>query len=208
MTPRARMRSSLKLAAAALAALCLSGCVSLLPKEKPAQLYRFTTSAPETATPVRPGARVAVFRAGGAFQREAAGDRILTITGERAAYIADSRWIAPADVLFDQAVTAAFENSGGRVRLVSRGEPVSSDYALRLDVRNFETDYAGGPPTVLVRVRGVITRDQTRTPVAEQVFEARVPARENRVSAIVAAYGQAVAKVLADVVGWSNGAVA
>jgi cholesterol transport system auxiliary component len=208
MIARARMRSSLKLAAAGLAALSLAGCVSLLPKEKPAQLYRFTPPAAAQAQGGPRAGATPVFRAGGAFQREAAGDRILTVTGERAAYIADSRWIAPADVLFDQAVTAAFEGSGGRVRLVSRGEPVRSDYALRLDVRNFETDYAGGAPTVLVRVRAEITRDQTRTPVAEQLFEARVPAAENRVSAIVAAYSQAVGKVLADVVGWSNAAVA
>lgn len=205
MTERARMRPLLKLAAVGAAALSLSACVSLLPKSKPAQLYRF--AVPAAAAPARAQA-VDLYRAGGSFQREAAGDRILTVTGERAAYIAEARWVAPAEVLFEEAVTAAFEGADGRVRLVSRGEPVRSDYALRLDVRNFETDYGAGGPSVLVRVRAVITHAQTRTPVAEQVFEARVPAAQNRVGAIVTAYDQALAKVLGDIVGFANRAVA
>ncbi len=197
-----------KLAAAgALAlALALGGCISLLPKSDPAQLYRFGATAP-AAQPMRADA-VGVFDAGGQFQREAAGDRILTVTGDRVAYIADARWIAPAEVLFGEAVASAFESSGGKARLVARGEPARSDYVLRLDVRNFETDYgAGGAPTVRVRVRAVLTAGQGRPP-AEQIFEVRVPAAENRVSAIVAAYDQALAKVLDQVVSWTSGQVA
>jgi cholesterol transport system auxiliary component len=202
MTPR----RLLTLAAGGVAALCLSGCVSLLPKSSPAQLYRFGVTAP-AAGPATAGA-VSVFRASGTFQRESADDRILTVTGARAAYIADSRWVAPAEVLFDETLTSAFEASGGRVRLVSRGEPTHSDYTLRLDVRNFETDYAGGgAPAVLVRVRAVIVRSQSPAPAAEQIFEARVPAAENRVSAIVAAYDQALSKVLGEIVGWANSSV-
>jgi cholesterol transport system auxiliary component len=206
MIRTARKRPLLALAAAPLAALSLAGCVSLLPKSTPAELYRF--DVPSATASARPDS-IGVFRAGGQFQREAAGDRILTLTGERAAYIAGARWVAPAEVLFDQAVLNAFDGSTGRVRLVSRGEPVRSDYALRLDVRNFETEYSEGrAPAVLVRVRAMITRDQTPTPVAERIFEARAPAAENRVTAIVAAYNQALAKVLGDIVAWANGSVA
>jgi cholesterol transport system auxiliary component len=208
MTPRSTTRPLLTLAGGGLAALSLAGCISLLPKSNPAQLYRFAATAQASPPAAASAATVGVLRANGQFQREAAGDRILTVTGERAAYIADSRWVAPADVLFDEAVTRAFEASGGRVRLVSRGEPMRSDYTLRLDVRNFETDYGeGGAPAVLVRVRAVMTRGQAGAPAAEQIFEARVPAAQNRVSAIVAAYDQALGKVLGEVVGWANGSV-
>jgi cholesterol transport system auxiliary component len=203
MTRSAAMRPLLKSAAAGVLTLSLSACITLLPNTKPAQLYRFGVPAAASAS-VRSEA-VGVFRANGEFQHEAAGDRILTVTGERAAYIADARWIAPADVLFNDAVATAFENAPGRVRLVSRGELVSADYVLRLDVRRFETDYGqGGAPSVLVRVRAVLGNDQKRTALAEQVFEARVPASENRVSAIVAAYDQAITKVLGDIVAWTN----
>jgi cholesterol transport system auxiliary component len=208
-SPRRRRRPAARAAleAAVLATLLasLAGCVSLLPKAEPAQLYRFGLRPP-AETPARPEA-VGVFHANGQFQREAAGDRILTLTGERAAYIAGVRWVAPAEVLFDEAVVNAFDASPGRVRLVSRGEAGHSDFALRLDVRNFETEYQGGTPSVLIRVRAALIRSDVRAPAYEQMFEARAPAGENRVSAIVAAYDQALVTVLGEIAAWTNRSV-
>jgi cholesterol transport system auxiliary component len=184
-------------------ALALGGCVSLLPKSKPVHLYRFgQTQAAGEAAPAS-ARSVAV----GSFQREASGDRLLTITGERAAYLADSRWVAPAQVLFDQAVVAAFDGGDGKVRLTSRGDPARTDYVLRLDVRTFETRYeagAGAPPVVLVRLRALLIRDDGRSVAAEQIFESRAPASVNRVSAIVAAYDKATADVVAQLIAWTN----
>ena len=200
-------RPLFQLSLAGALALGLSGCISLLPKSKPALLYRFT---PQTAAAAKapPGANaIGVFDGGGEFQRESASDRMLTITGDRAAYIAEARWAAPAEVLFDQAVDAAFEGSGGHVRLVPRGAPAPTDFILRLDVRNFEARYDAGEkaaPTVRVRVHAALTRDRNRSVVSEQVFEANVPASDNRVSAIAAAYDKAVSDVLGRVVAWTN----
>lgn len=190
------------------AALSLAGCISLLPKTKPAQLYRFTPPAAASAKAPAPQANaVGVFQSGGEFQRESAGDRILTVTGPKVAYIAQVRWAAPAQVLFDQALDAAFEASGGHVRLVPRGAPAPTDFVLRVDVRNFETRYDAGPkaaPTVVVRLHALMTRDRTRTLVSEQVFEASVRASDNRVSAIVEAYSQAVGQALDQLIAWTN----
>jgi cholesterol transport system auxiliary component len=198
----------LRLASVAACALALSGCISLLPKTKPSQLYRFgQTAVAEAPGPTSPGTRTGVFRANGTFQREAAGDRLLTMTGERAAYLAQSRWVAPATVLFDQAVLTAFEAAPGRVRLVSRGEAAPATYTLRTDVRNFETRYDAGAeaaPTVVVRVRATLTRNQNNELVAEQVFESSPRAGDNRVGAIVSAYDQGTADVLKQLVAWTN----
>jgi cholesterol transport system auxiliary component len=192
-------------------ALSLSGCISLLPKSKPAQLYRFGQTATATATAeTDPGpatGRVGVFRANGTFQRESAGDRLLTITGEKVAYIAEARWVAPAAVLFDQAVLGAFEAAPGKVRLIARGEAAKSAYALRLDVRNFETHYDSGPkaaPSVVVRVRAVLSRSRDSGLAGEKIFEAKVRARDNRVGAITEAYDKALAEVLGELVGWTE----
>lgn len=194
-----------RFAIAGLLALTLSGCITLLPKSKPSQLYRFgVPTAAAAGAPLTVGA-ISVFRANGAFPREAAGDRMLTITGEHAAYIADARWVAPAEVLFDQAVADAFEAQPGRVRLVGRGGPGRADAALRLDVRNFEARYGqGSAPAVHVRIRAVLVRGQNRSQAIEQIFDADVPADENRVTAIVAAYNQALDKVLGEIVAWTN----
>ncbi|HLZ77332.1 ABC-type transport auxiliary lipoprotein family protein [Phenylobacterium sp.] len=198
------IRPILRLAAIAVCAAALSGCISLLPKSKPAQLYRFYAPAAATPAPSRPASAVAVFQTNGTFQEEASDDRILTMTGGRAAYIAESRWVAPADILFDEAVAKAFDASP--IRLIARGQQGRSAYALRVDVRTFETRYDHGEkaaPTVIVRVHAALTRaDQSG--VGEDEFEARVPASDNRVSAIVAAYNTAVGDVVGKIVSWTE----
>lgn len=199
-----RPSALLKSVTAGLLALALSGCITLLPKSQPAQLYSFGVPAGPPRQGAQAGA-LSVFLANGAFQQEASGDRLLTITGERAAYIADARWVAPAEVLFDQAVANAFEARPGHVRLVSRGGPGRADAALRLDVRNFEARYGeGAAPVVHIRVRAVFVRGQDRSQAVEQIFDAQAPAAQNRVSAIVAAYDEALAQVLGQVVDWTN----
>lgn len=198
------MRRLIPIGVLAAGALALTGC-ALLGGGKPANLYRFGQSTVGEPAPAS-GQSVGVFRAPGPFQREAAGDRILTVTGGKAAYIAETRWVAPASTLFNQAVTAAFDADPGPVRLVSRGEPGQAAYVLRLEVRNFETRYDNGPkaaPTVVVRLHATLSPRRAQD-VREQMFEAQVPAGGNRVTAIVAAYDQAVAQVLGKVVAWTN----
>ncbi len=148
-----------------------------------------------------------MLRANGSFQRESAGDRLLTVMNDKVAYIAQSRWVAPAAVLFDEAVLAAFDSAPGAVRLISRGEPARAAYALRLDVRNFEAHYNNGPeaaPTVIVRVRASLTRANNNEAVAEQMIEASVTAGDNRVGAITRAYDEALGEVLQKLVVWTN----
>jgi len=201
------MRSIPRAAAVLSIGLALSGCISLLPKTKPSHLYRFGQPASDVAATTASTASVGVFRAGSIFQREAAGDRLLTInTDGQAQYVAETRWVAPAAILWDAAVLAAFDADPGPVRLISRGEPAAAQYILRLDVRNFEARYLSGPkaaPTVVVRVRAGITHGTNRD-YAEKIFEHQVRAADNRVTAIVPAYDKAVADVLKDVVAWTT----
>ena len=193
------------LVATCAAALALSSCVSLLPKTKPAHLYRFGQPASSEAT-TAPAGTIGVFRANAIFQRESAGDRLLTLIGGEVQYVAETRWVAPAAVLWDEAVLAAFDADPGPVRLISRGEPASARYILRLDVRNFEARYENGAkaaPTVVVRVRAAIS-SADRAILGEKIFEKQVTAADNRVSAIVPAYDKAVADVLKEVVAWTT----
>jgi cholesterol transport system auxiliary component len=198
------MTRALRLLAVAAAAVALSGCVSLLPKSKPAQLYRFGQSVAAAPAAAQPRS-VGVFRTTGSFEEAAANDRILTVTGGRAAFIAESRWVAPASVLFDEAVTNAFDAAPGKVRLMARGQQGRFAYALRLDVRQFETVYPApdAAPTVVVRVHAALARaDQTNA--GETDFEASAPAGDNRVTAIAAAYDKAVADILGKLTTWTN----
>lgn len=199
------MSRRIALAALAVAAVGLSGCISLFPKSEPAQLYRIDTQISPQAAPT--GQPFGILRLTTAFPRASAGDRILTIgSGGEAAYIAGARWVSPAQVMFDEQVAQAFQGAG-RARLISRGEVVKADYALKLDVHTFETRYDNGPkaaPVIVVAVRGVITRTEDRALVGDRVFTANIRAGDNRVSAIVPAYDKAVEDVLTELVGWVN----
>ena len=197
-------RPILRLALLGVCVVALSGCISLLPKTKPATLYRFggvtAAGAPGNA---HTGA-VAVFRSNGKFQQEASDDRILTLSDGKAAYIAESRWVAPAEVLFDEAIGQAFDASP--IRLIARGEQGRTAYALRIDVRNFETRYDSGPkaePVVVVRVHTALTKTDLSA-VGEQDFEARVSTADNRVANIVSAYNKAVGEVIGKIVAWTE----
>ncbi len=196
----------LRLVGAALAAFALASCVTLLPKAKAVDLYRFGQAATSEAKTLAAD-RVGVFRASGSFQHESAGDRLMTSTNGQVAYVAETRWAAPATILWDQAVLGAFDANNGPARLISRGEPGTADSILRLDVRLFETHYDQGPkapPTVVIRVRAALTGGKSRGLVSERVFETEVRASENRVPAIINAYDRAVGSLLKDVVDWTN----
>jgi cholesterol transport system auxiliary component len=178
--------------------LILGGCISVFPKTKPVQMYRFgdqpAASAASAAAPV------AVLKGPISFPPASGGDRILTVTGAENAYIGEARWVAPAASLFDQALLKAFD-APGSPRLVGRGEPLAAPSTLRLDVRAFEARYPG--PAAKVQVRATLIRNADRTLVGEKMFDVEVPATGNRQTAIVAAFDQAVGQVLAGVRDWT-----
>ncbi len=198
------LRTVLRTAAIAATAVALTGCISLFPKAKPAGLYRFGHEAAASSAPAAEKS-FGVYKTPTVFTRSAMSDRLLSVTDGEAAYIAGARWVSPAIVLFDEAVARAFEADNSRARLVTRGETAKAVMALRLEVRSFETDYVNGPkaaPEVLVEIRAVMTRSNDRTLLGDKVFVARVKAADNRLSAIVPAYDQAVGQTLSEIVTW------
>jgi cholesterol transport system auxiliary component len=199
MIPNSRSSRRL-LALAMVLPLALGGCISVFPKTKPVQLYRFGETVPAPASPVvRP---VTVLKGATLFPPAAGSDRLLTSTGSETAYIAGARWVGPASVMFDEALLRAFD-APGSPRLVERGEPLAAASTLRLDVRAFEARYPG--PTVVVRVRATLIRNADRTIAGERMFDASVPAADNRQMAIVAGFDGAVDKVIGDIRDWTAG---
>lgn len=196
------------LTALSLAALAstLAACITLLPEEKAAQLYRFDGDIKPPAAAAE-GAQFTVARLGGSFVQAASNDRIMTTTGSQVAYIAQSRWVSPASVLFTEALSRGFDANTGPARLLTRGDAGKADYILRVDVTQFEANYDRGAkaaPEIVVSLRATLT-GANRTLAGSNHFEARVRASDNRVSAIVAAYDQAVAQALGELVAWTNG---
>jgi len=188
---------------AALAAL-MAGCITLLPKTPPAQLYRFGADQGAPAAPAA-GRRFAVRAAAITFETASASDQILTVEGDKTAYIGGARWITSAVSLFESAVSQAFAAQGASARLLARGEAAQADYVLKLDVRRFEARYdhgLGAPPIVGVEVYAALDSPLHPDADRQRVFQASARADDNRVGAIVAAYDHAVSDALVAMVRW------
>ena len=199
-----RIRNLLRAGAVVGLAVALSGCVTVFPKSKPAQLYRFDGADEAAVTPGEASpSRVGVVRVRGGFNGAASTDRIMTVTGSQIAYVAEARWAQPAVTLFDEALTRAFTRQTGPVRLVARGEPGRAPYSLRLDVERFEAVYDHGEkaaPDVRVEVHAVLVRAADRAVIKDQVIATHARAGDNRVSAIVQAFELSTKQALDEVV--------
>jgi cholesterol transport system auxiliary component len=191
--------------AAAIALAALAGCISVFPKETPAQLYRFGLQPVPAQPRAAASAAFAVLMLPTSFDRPAAGDGILTMTGAEAAYIKGSRWVGAAASLFDAAVLSAFDARGGPARLIARGDAGRPDFVLKLDVRRFEADYDHGqssPPTIVLEVYATLTPAADHDHSLQRLFVATAPAEENRAGPITSAFDQATRKALGDLVDW------
>lgn len=200
-----KLRTIIATTATVVAAVSLAGCVSLFPKTKPVQLYSFKAAQAAAAAAPAPPASVAILRAPTTFTRAASSDRILTRNGNEAAFIADARWSAPAAVLFDETLAAAFDNAS--VRLATRGESAATDAILRVEVRTFEAVYKDGPdaaPTAVVEARATLTAPKNREFATSKVFHAEHKANDNRTGPIVDAYDAAVGDLMTELVRWTG----
>ena len=194
----------------AVVAVALGGCISVFPKQTPAQLYSFASpsageaaSSPSAAT--QEARRVGLVFPPVTLPRAATGDQILTQTGPESAYISGVRWVAPAAVLFAEATERAFAASSTRTRLMARQEIAGAQGFLRLEVTDFEARYAApdAPPTVRVGLTATVAH-RTGVFAADRSFTAEVPAAENGARAIVDAYGRAVRQVTGELVTWTD----
>ena len=184
--------------------LMLAGCGGLLGGGGSADMYRFGSlpaAAPAegaTGGPVESVRPVLVLFVGSTFEPAIDSDRILTVTGSQAGYVADARWIAPAPELFDAAVVRAIEQRVPSARMVRiRGAPMP-DYALGVDVRRFEAEYSGiadAPPEIVIETRVRLMRWADRSLVDEWHVVSREPAQENRVTTMVAGFDRGTAIV-------------
>lgn len=189
-------------------ALALAGCISVLPKTAPVQLYGFggppalpgaVASPPSAAAKTPVAARVV------GFEPAAATDRILTVNGDTAAQVAGARWVSPAQILFQTALDEALDASGGAFVRVGRGESFTPAWRLGLDVQQFEARYTGaGAPQVQIVVRATLERVANLADHRERTFSVTVPVETNRVGAIVRGFDVATRRVLADILAWAQ----
>jgi cholesterol transport system auxiliary component len=199
------------------AGLILSACVTLLPEEKPAQLYRFgydpAAIVPDTKAakpknlinPLLPAEseafevadpdRFQVYLSGIEFPTEASSDRLMTVEGSEVSFIAHARWAAPAPDMFRDAVSEGFDRSGGQIHLSSQIRGAST-YRLEMKVRRFEVVYSRKKPVVSVGLDASITRVNDRKLIAKRYITTDVGVQKSDVSLIVSAFEKATSQVV------------
>lgn len=191
------------------AALALSACVSVLPAGKPVTLYRFEAQEAPAPGAAPSAAPTNLVLSGVVLPAASAGDGLLTVTGEEAAYVAGARWVSPAALLMQAAAQRVFAERAPGLRLLRRDQPAGASGALLLEVTAFEARYPapGAAPVVRVALHAVLSRPDG-TFAAERRFAVDQPAAENRLAAIVPAYDAATTRVLADAAAWTAAAAA
>jgi cholesterol transport system auxiliary component len=194
----------------------LSGCVNVLPKTQPIQLYRFAY-APEKLEQGKAAPALAPRPADGVltpvnfglvqFPQEAESDRVMTTEGNEISYVAGSRWAAPARQLFVQSVSEGFARSATTVRLDPRG-PAQAVYRLDLNVHHFESAYKRGRPTVSIALDAQLIRLSDRAVVGQRFITADVGVRRNDMSMMADAYDEATTQAVMALVGFTQETVA
>ena len=168
--------------------VALSGCVTVLPKQKEVRLYRLTTRAPVAASSAGRATHLILERL--RAPNESAGDGSLTVSGTEVAYLSTGRWAAPAESLVHEAFQADVSAIDPSVQWAAAGDPV--DFRMGVVLTRFDADLADARrPTITVtgqiEVRTAEGRLAQVCPVAVQDQAANAT-----MSAVAKAFSQAV----------------
>ncbi|HXN11059.1 MAG TPA: ABC-type transport auxiliary lipoprotein family protein [Steroidobacteraceae bacterium] len=208
MSARTGRRALPSMLLAVLAAGALAGCVSGLHSNEPApQSYLLDPGpaavAPDvTALPDAPAPRQSLQVLAPSAAPGLAGDAIAVLrSGARLDYYRGARWAADATAML-QGLTIDALRPAGRFALVEAdGGPFAADYVLGLELRHFEAQYRDdGPPTVHVTLIASFGRRNAGEPATSVIADSEVRAQDNRMQAVVAAFGQATGEALRKVV--------
>ena len=191
------------------AGLLLAGC-SLLGGGKPDQLYRFggaPTAAASDAGGAVPVARYTLLLMPVRFAAEIEGDRVLASRDRQTLYVKGMRWVAPAPILFTQAVRATLRARAPWIAVTDRHAGGPADHVLQIRIDRFEARYEAGPkaaPTIHVEGEATLGDSRTHGPAADYRLVADQVASGNDAAAIVAAFDQAAANSIVATVDWAS----
>ena len=125
------------------------------------------------------------------------------VPGELQVYHGAS-WAQPATDMVESAVVRAFEDSQ-RIGGVGRSsDGIRADYRLVLDLRRFESDYAGQPlPSATVELNAKLLHSSDQHVVGSRTFLVATPASATDVGSVAAAFEVSLRQATHDLVGWT-----
>jgi cholesterol transport system auxiliary component len=119
-------------------------------------------------------------------------------------YYARSSWSDRAPQMIQTLMVESFENSDRIVAVGRDSVALRADYILKTDLREFQAEYMAGPnPRVHVTMIARLVKMPRRSIIGSKKFEAVIEARANTMPAIIAAFDEALGKVLKRLVEWT-----
>jgi cholesterol transport system auxiliary component len=181
-------------------AVLLSGCGSLIgPTNEPGKIY---VLSPNIAA--RGGTRTTWQLAVAKPEASAslATERIAIVRGNEMDFYADAQWTDAAPQLLQNFLVEALEKNG--VAAAKDIEGIKADFMLQTALNAFDARYDQGdaPPKIEIGVTARLMAVHDAAILATREFRGEAQASANSVPAAVAAFDQALAAVLSDVVSW------
>ncbi len=195
----------------ALVLIALAACVSGLNSKIPAkQIYVLEAAAgtPEVASSAPEGAASAVAPPSAADSLEvlmpsaapglARADIAVLRPGQRLDFYTNARWAVPAPSMLQSLVVDRLRDAQRFSSVESDTGPFSAQYVLGLELQHFEAVYdASGVPSVRVALVCTLGRRTDRSVIASFTVRSEIRAGADRMQAVIAAFEQASAQVLA-----------
>lgn len=117
-------------------------------------------------------------------------------------YYANSAWTDNAPAMVQTLLIESFEASDSIVAVGREAIGLRPDYILKTDLREFEAIYDGDNPIpeVWIRINAKLVQMPDRKIVASRTVGRRLPAASAKLEDIIAAFDEALGKVLRDIV--------
>ena len=180
------------------------GCGNILPVAPPSNLY--TLSPKNTFRPDLPTVpwQLVVeepLAAGGLDTNRIA----IQPTPLELKYYAEARWTERAPRMVQTLLVESFENTGRIVAVGRQAVGLRSDYNLKSELREFQAEMpdATRPPRVRVRLNAKLVRQPRQEIIASDNFEHLQPCTTGAIVDVVAAFDEALGKVLRRVIEWT-----
>jgi len=173
-----------------------------LPQAKPSDVTIYRLSVPVLAPPSgTPPRSVVLVVDPGYMAPEIAGQAIVVQQADlRLNEVAEARWPVPLPAYLKQQLIRGFAAGKGFHLVADAPVGGTVNQRLRFEILDFQIedhDTNPSPPSVHVRIQAILQRLDEVSPHSETVIiaEARVPAEERRMAAIVRAFDRAFTEV-------------
>ncbi len=165
---------NVRLVPALLAAVALSGCISLFPKPpSPAMIY--TMRAGDVERAAGDGKPIVLSVSEPSAPRSVAGADIVWRTGASIAFMDKAAWDGTAPDLLQDMLIDIIDRRGSVRAVVRTGGGVRADSDVRWDVQTFEVVEEGSKLEAVIVVAAKLIDLRTRTLIDDERFEARAP---------------------------------